>query len=144
MPEVAPSANTAGYEPPLRPPTQFDTRAGTLTGITSNMTSAKTSKTFPIANRVQGLAATVPNKEPERPASSPMSAYNRANPPMYVRVKVTVRQRLASSPAVPTITPAVIGIIGYTQGVRLVRTPAPNNVANAANGLCSRAPVSPD
>ena len=34
---------------------------------------------------------------------------------------------------------AVMGIIGYTHGVRLVSTPAPNSAARARSGLDERA-----
>jgi hypothetical protein len=40
-----------------------------------------------------------------------------------------VLRREALPSVVPAITPAVIGIMGYTQGVRLVSTPAPKSVA---------------
>jgi hypothetical protein len=41
------------------------------------------------------------------------------------------------------ITDAVMGIMGYTQGVRLVSSPAPNSVATARSGLAESVSESP-
>src|SRR5438552_13048905 len=73
-PDVAPSRNTAGYDPPPSPDAHCTTRDGTATGITSSMASAKTSSKFPIASRAQGLALTVPNSDPVSPATRPRTA----------------------------------------------------------------------
>src|SRR5207245_10436150 len=62
-PEVAPSRNTAGYDPPPRPAAHRIRRCGAETGMTSNMASANTSSRFQIANRAQGLALTVRSEE---------------------------------------------------------------------------------
>src|SRR5207253_11125523 len=73
-PDVAPSRNTAGYDPPPSPEAHCTTRDGTATGITSSMASAKKSSKFPIASRAQGLALTVPNSDPVSPATRPRTA----------------------------------------------------------------------
>src|SRR6059058_4405944 len=70
-PDVAPSRNTAGYEPPVRPPAHWSNRCGAATGMTSSMARPNTSSRLPIANRAQGLALTVPKSDPVNPASSP-------------------------------------------------------------------------
>src|SRR5436309_4521772 len=74
IPDVAPSKNTAGYDPPPRPDTHRIRRCGAEIGITSSMASANTSSRFPIANRAHGLALTVPKSEPESPAKRPRIA----------------------------------------------------------------------
>src|SRR5213594_1673697 len=74
IPDVAPSKNTAGYDPPPRPDTHRIRRCGAEIGITSSMASANTSSRFPIANRAHGLALTVPNSEPDSPAMRPRIA----------------------------------------------------------------------
>src|SRR5690348_17924202 len=61
IPDVAPSRNTAGYDPPPNPDAHRMRRSGADTGITSSMASPKIRSKFPIANRAQGLALTVPN-----------------------------------------------------------------------------------
>src|SRR5881296_4137356 len=74
IPDVAPSRNTAGYDPPARLPTQRSRRWGAETGNTSSMARPNTSSRFPMANRAHGLALTVPNSEPVRPAMRPRIA----------------------------------------------------------------------
>ena|SRR5216117_426848 len=74
IPDVAPSRNTAGYDPPPSPDAHCTTRDGTATGITSSIASAKTSSKFPIPSRAQGLALTVPNSDPVSPATRPRTA----------------------------------------------------------------------
>src|SRR6266487_5724705 len=53
IPDVAPSRNTAGYDPPPSPEAHCTTRDGTESGITSSMASAKTRSRFPITSRAQ-------------------------------------------------------------------------------------------
>src|SRR5207245_3664351 len=71
MPEVAPSRNTAGYDPPPKLPAHASSRRGADTGNTSSIASPNSSSRFPMANRAQGFDPTVPNSDPERPASRP-------------------------------------------------------------------------
>src|SRR5256885_15819963 len=80
IPDVAPSKNTAGYDPPPRPDTHRIRRCGAEIGITSNMASANTSSRFPIANRAHGLALTDPKIEPVNPADRPTIAESSAKP----------------------------------------------------------------
>src|SRR2546425_9408815 len=74
MPEVAPSRNTPGYDPPVRRPAHCRRRCGADTGITSSIERPNTSSRFPITNRAHGLALTVPNSELVRPATRPRIA----------------------------------------------------------------------
>src|SRR2546427_9637738 len=67
MPDVAPSRNTPGYDPPVSRPAHCSRRCGADTGNTSSMARPNTSSRFPIAKRAQGLALTVPNSEPLGP-----------------------------------------------------------------------------
>src|SRR2546429_4736595 len=86
IPDVAPSRNTAGYDPPPRPEAHCTSRCGAVTGKTSNIARPNTSKRFPTAKRTHGFEATVPNNWPDSPATSPSSAYSRARPPTYASV----------------------------------------------------------
>src|SRR5439155_7030800 len=74
IPEVAPSRNTPGYDPPVSPAVHSSRRRGAETGITSSMARPKTSRRFPIVSRAQGLELTVPNSEPVSPAMRPRIA----------------------------------------------------------------------
>src|ERR1041385_7558519 len=73
-PEVAPSRNTAGYDPAVSPAVHSSRRRGAETGITSSMARPKRSRRFPIVSRAQALELTVPNSEPVRPAMRPRIA----------------------------------------------------------------------
>src|SRR5947199_442641 len=74
IPDVAPSRNTPAYDPPVRRPAHCSNRCGADTANTSNMARPNTSSRFPIAKRAHGLALTVPNSEPVRPAMRPRMA----------------------------------------------------------------------
>jgi hypothetical protein len=74
IPDVAPSRNTAGYEPPPRLPAQPMRRVGMGTGTTSSSASPKTASNRAIPPSAQGLDATVPKSEPVSPATTPSSA----------------------------------------------------------------------
>src|SRR2546425_3387975 len=63
MPEVAPSRNTAGYDPPPRLPAHASSRRGADTGNTSSIASPNSSSRFPMANRAQGFDPTVRSEE---------------------------------------------------------------------------------
>jgi hypothetical protein len=85
-------------------------------------------------NRAHGLELTVPKRVPERPASSPRVEYTNASPKTYTAVRIAVRPRDRRADPTPPRIPAVMGIMGYTQGVRLVARPAPNRTTRATNG----------
>src|SRR5213078_4766217 len=74
MPDVAPSKKTAGYDPPDRPAAHASRRRGADSGNTSSIARPNTSSRFPIANRAQGLALTVPKSDPLSPATRPSTA----------------------------------------------------------------------
>ena len=74
MPDVAPSRNTAAYDPPPRPDAHASSRRGAVTGNTSNIANPNSSRRFPMANRAHGLEEMVPNSEPVMPASKPSRA----------------------------------------------------------------------
>src|SRR2546425_4688735 len=78
IPDVAPSRKTAGYRPPPPPaprlPAQARRRRGADTGNTSSMASPNSSSRFPVANCTHGFDATVPNNDPDSPASRPTRA----------------------------------------------------------------------
>src|ERR1041384_215731 len=74
MPDVAPSSNTAGYDPPDNPLAQATSRCGAATGNTSSIASPHSNNRFATARSTQRFEAIVPNSEPVRPAISPINA----------------------------------------------------------------------
>src|SRR5918996_2786104 len=119
-PEVAPNANTPPTESPLILPTIAATLSGRAMVKTSKSARPHTSSRLPMSRSVQGLELTLPNKVPVRPARRPSREYTRASPTTYASVSAIVRERDRLVPTLPPRIPAVIGIMGYTQGERLV------------------------
>ena len=74
-PEAAPMMNAPATRPPV-PALAARCRmaAGTRTGMTSNMDRAASMSRFAMAKYAQGLAETVPNMVPVRPARRPSPA----------------------------------------------------------------------
>src|SRR5437660_5766801 len=64
IPDVAPSRNTAGYDPPPSPEAHCAERGGGEIGNTASMARPKRSSRFPMTKRAKGLALTDPNSEP--------------------------------------------------------------------------------
>ena len=79
----------------------------------------------------------LPKSVPDNPASTPSSAYTSARPIAYASVSANGRHRDCAPALSPPTSATVIGIIGYTQGVRLVSTPAANRSGSARSG-CER------
>src|SRR5687768_17987892 len=107
------------------------------TGSTSSITSAAYTRRFAIPKYSHGFVLIEPNSEPVNPAIVPRAAYTSARPITYEKVSPAAVKRDAGAPLIvlPPTMAAVIGIIGYTQGVRLVSTPAANRSGMASIGL---------
>jgi hypothetical protein len=88
----------------------------------SSIERPKSIITTPAAMWLTGCALIAPKIVPVREAIRPKAEYVAATPETKARLKRKPFMREPSAPAV--INPTLIGIRGYTQGVKLSRTPA--------------------
>src|SRR3990172_11658293 len=85
----------------------------------------KTATTNPMTH---GLCRAVPNNDPVEAAATPIAEYTMDMPRTYISERKNAVSGFLpadwSLAACPPITATVIGIIGYTHGVKLSPTPA--------------------
>src|SRR6188472_1557368 len=124
MPPTRPIRNAP---PRPRPPT-FDSRAcspeGSAISNAPNIDRPMAAENTASGHTTQGLPRYAPNLLPVRPQMVPSAPNVTAIPATYADASTIARER-----RVPAFTPKiarVIGIIGYTQGLRPVSNPAPS------------------